>query len=193
MLTVKPVPIALEGTLEEDIRWLLVQRILKSETFHRAEQLRKILSYVSREIILHPDQTVREYEVAFNALGRRKDFDADQRRLLHDIVSGIGATDHTQIRYAIAASSNFRPLFGHGDDSPRPSVAVEDSRQNPLQKIVRTFSHSSLLELAIDVVAVVLVHAVQVFVLANRDKRSSRHALSIAQTRPERITKKQRP
>ena len=71
-----------ERVLQEDVRWLLVQRILKSDTFHRAEQLRKILSYVSREIILHPDQTVREYEVAFNALGRRKDFDATQDNIV---------------------------------------------------------------------------------------------------------------
>lgn len=71
-----------ETALQEDVRWLLVQRILKSETFHRAEQLRKILSYVSREVILHPEQTVREYEVAFNALGRRKDFDATQDNIV---------------------------------------------------------------------------------------------------------------
>jgi hypothetical protein len=82
MLMEESVPVRLEETLQEDVRWLLVQRILKSETFHRAEQLRKILSYVSREVILHPDQTVREYEVAFNALGRRKDFDATQDNIV---------------------------------------------------------------------------------------------------------------
>ena len=82
MLIEESLPMGSEETLQEDARWLLVQRILKSETFHRAEQLRKILSYVSREIILHPDQTVREYEVAFNALGRRKDFDATQDNIV---------------------------------------------------------------------------------------------------------------
>ena len=82
MLIEESLPMGSEETLQEDVRWLLVQRILKSETFHRAEQLRKILSYVSREIILHPDHTVREYEVAFNALGRRKDFDATQDNIV---------------------------------------------------------------------------------------------------------------
>lgn len=82
MLINESLPVGSEETFQSDVRWLLVQRILKSETFHRAEQLRNILSYVSREIILHPDQTVREYEVAFNALGRRKDFDATQDNIV---------------------------------------------------------------------------------------------------------------
>ena len=82
MLIEESSSIGSERSLQEDVRWLLVQRILRSETFHRAEQLRKILSYVSREIILHPEQTVREYEVAFNALGRRKDFDATQDNIV---------------------------------------------------------------------------------------------------------------
>lgn len=68
--------------LQGDPRWLLVQRILKTETFQRAEQLRKILAYVSRAAILQPDQVLREYDIAFNVLGRRQTFDPAQDNIV---------------------------------------------------------------------------------------------------------------
>lgn len=64
-----------EAELESDARWILVQRILASEDFHRASNLRKILSYITRAAILRPEEAPREYEIACDVLGRRADFD----------------------------------------------------------------------------------------------------------------------
>jgi hypothetical protein len=61
--------------LEADVRWLLIQRIVESRSFERATQLRKILLYVSRSAILEPERVLREYDIAYNVLDRRKDFD----------------------------------------------------------------------------------------------------------------------
>jgi hypothetical protein len=61
--------------LLRDERWLLVQRILASSGFQRADQLRKILLYISRRAILRPEDPIREYEIACDVLGRRSDFD----------------------------------------------------------------------------------------------------------------------
>lgn len=60
--------------LEGDRRWELVQRIVTSEDFQRASQLRNILLYASRMAILRPDENVSEYDVACKILGRRADF-----------------------------------------------------------------------------------------------------------------------
>lgn len=64
-----------EGVLEHDPRWLLVGRVLASKGFHRADQLRKILLYVSRSAILQPDQVLHEYDIACEVLQRRSNFD----------------------------------------------------------------------------------------------------------------------
>jgi hypothetical protein len=63
-----------EELLRADSRWALVQRILESEGFYRAAQLRKILFYVSKEAILRPHESISEVEVACTVLERRLDF-----------------------------------------------------------------------------------------------------------------------
>jgi len=60
--------------LDGDHRWELVQRIVSSEEFQRASQLRNILVYASKLAILRPNETLSEYEVACNILGRRAEF-----------------------------------------------------------------------------------------------------------------------
>jgi hypothetical protein len=60
--------------LDSDSRWRLVQRIVASEEFQRAAQLRSILLYVSKAAILHPETALHEYEIACDVLGRQGDF-----------------------------------------------------------------------------------------------------------------------
>lgn len=62
------------SALESDERWQLVQRIVLSERFQRAEQLKKMLLYIAEAGILHPETVLHEYEIACNALSRRNDF-----------------------------------------------------------------------------------------------------------------------
>lgn len=57
-----------------DRRWELVQRIVASEEFQRASQLRNILVYASKLAILRPNESLSEYEVACKILGRRAEF-----------------------------------------------------------------------------------------------------------------------
>jgi hypothetical protein len=64
-----------EELLRNDSRWALILRILESEGFQRAAQLRKILVYASRAAILRPNEGLSEVEVACNVLERRMDFD----------------------------------------------------------------------------------------------------------------------
>jgi hypothetical protein len=59
---------------DSDSRWRLVQRIVASEEFQRAAQLRNILLYVSRAAIQHPDTALHEYQIACDVLGRQADF-----------------------------------------------------------------------------------------------------------------------
>lgn len=61
--------------LKADSRWALIERILESEGFHRATQLRNILRYASKAAILRPHEGLSEVEVACNVLERRLDFD----------------------------------------------------------------------------------------------------------------------
>jgi hypothetical protein len=64
-----------EFALELDPRWLLIQRIVESRSFERATQLRKILLYVAKSAIMQPERVLREYDIAYDVLDRRKDFD----------------------------------------------------------------------------------------------------------------------
>jgi len=64
-----------EELLRADSRWALIERILESEGFHRATQLRNILRYASKAAILRPHEGLSEVEVACNVLERRLDFD----------------------------------------------------------------------------------------------------------------------
>lgn len=63
-----------EALLDSDSRWELVQRIVASEGFRRASQLRNILIYISKLAILQPNNIPGEFEIAYDVLGRRGDF-----------------------------------------------------------------------------------------------------------------------
>jgi hypothetical protein len=56
-------------------RWKLVQRIVASPGFQRAAQLRAMLQYVAEFAILHQGDSLHEYDIARDVLGRRSDFD----------------------------------------------------------------------------------------------------------------------
>jgi len=61
--------------LARDERWLLVERIVSSNRFERAGQLRAMLKYVSWHAIRRPGETVREEDIAHNAMERNAQFD----------------------------------------------------------------------------------------------------------------------
>jgi hypothetical protein len=63
-----------EPALDGDSRWTLAQRVVRSQTFSRAAQLRAILLFIVRHAITHPEEPIPEFEIGFRVLGRRKDF-----------------------------------------------------------------------------------------------------------------------
>ncbi len=58
-----------------DERWKLVERILASDAFHRAPQLRDILVYVAARSLAESPVTISEQEIGSLVLGRGPDFD----------------------------------------------------------------------------------------------------------------------
>jgi hypothetical protein len=78
-----------EELLSGDLRWALVQRILASEGFQRAAQLRKILVYVCKSGILRPNDVLREFEIAYEVLGRLRDFDPANDNIVRAQVSHL--------------------------------------------------------------------------------------------------------
>lgn len=112
-----------EDLLRGDDRWALVQRILESEGFYRAAQLRKILLYASKIAILRPHEGLTEVEVACTVLERRLDFDPATDNIVRAQFSHIRRKlEHyfeTEGRYEPLVLSipkgNYIPVF-----TPRP-------------------------------------------------------------------------
>jgi hypothetical protein len=108
----------------------------------------------------------------------REDLDGDEGWALDDGVGGVGAAEDGHIGDAEACGGDLDADLGAGDDVPIEPVGIEDGNEDGLQEAVRTFSHISLLDLAVDVVAVGAVGGAEV--LADRDEGGGCHGDSIA-------------
>ena len=122
-MTVKDRPLAggqrAADILRDDPRWLLAQRVARSPAFSRATQLCAILVYVVRETVLHPDEPLRETEIAQHALGRGANFNplddsivrvqmAHLRKRLERYFEKEGAIEETVITVALGS---YQPVF----------------------------------------------------------------------------------
>ena len=67
---------------EQDERWLLVQRIVRSRHFIKASQLREILTYVAHQTILDEGAAIPEHEIACKVLGRREGFNPNDDNIV---------------------------------------------------------------------------------------------------------------
>jgi len=63
-----------ESTLEGDPRWVTAQKAVRSHTFSRAAQLRAILLFLVRHVVLQPEEPIPEFEIGYRVLGRPNDF-----------------------------------------------------------------------------------------------------------------------
>jgi hypothetical protein len=93
---------------EPKIRLAALERVLQSNAFATAESIRQILRFVVQHSISQPEQEIKEYTIATEALGRAQDFDpkadnivrAQMRRLrqkLDEYYRLEGATDPLRV------------------------------------------------------------------------------------------------
>jgi hypothetical protein len=107
------------AALRHDPCWLLVQRIADSRSFVKASQLRNILLYIAKAAILEPRRVLREYDIAYDVLGRRKDFNpasdnivrsqfSNLRRKLEIYFADEGKTESLAVRIP---KGSYTPVF----------------------------------------------------------------------------------
>jgi hypothetical protein len=121
--------------LNEDPRWLLVQRIAESTSFERASQLRNILLYITRVAILEPERTLREYDIACEVLERRKDFDPASDNIVRSQFSNLrrkleiyfGDEGKTEPLVVKIPKGGYAPVFAAPrlERQPLPGLALE--------------------------------------------------------------------
>jgi len=105
--------------LESDPRWKLAEKVARSPALLRATQLREMLLYIVRQTILNPEEPIHEFDLAYQVLGRRPDFNplddnivrvqmAHLRKKLEQYFSSDGSREDTVITVALGT---YRPVF----------------------------------------------------------------------------------
>lgn len=128
-------PALTPSALERDPRWHLAARIAASPLLARSDQLREILFYLVRQSLLHPDEPIRESEIAHKALGRPASFNpvddnivrvqvAHLRKRLLQYFNDKGPDEKLQVTIA---RGSYKPVF-----TPRPLFEAEDPLPLPL-------------------------------------------------------------
>lgn len=199
-----PPPLDEDALLEIDERWSAVQRILASSGFQRAGQLRKILTYLTTAVILRPEQTVREYEIACEVLGRRSDFDPLDDNIVRQQMSHLRRKLDTYYREEgrndpwrlTIPKGSYLPQFAEvrrpldpGPTDPSPGFAggvvsvgtiLEGSGSSPatLSK-VSTLPHRGLL-LSLSIACLVMLVTIALLLRRVSDANASRAAAPVA-------------
>src|ERR1039458_4929600 len=123
-------------SLEDDERWLLVQRVASSRHLVKAPQLRDILVYISRRVLADPATTIGEQEIGCKVLGRRPDFSPNEdnivrvqirhlRKRLEDYFGTEGVDEPIVLTIP---KGGYLPHF-----DPRPEHAAQDAIAAPAE------------------------------------------------------------
>jgi hypothetical protein len=118
--------------LADDERWALVQRIVSSQYFVKAPQVRDILLYLTRRSLEDNPTGISEIEVGCNVLGRRPDFNPNEdnivrvqvrhlRKKLEDFYSAEGRIEPILLTIPKGA---YLPRF-----DPRPVPSAEAGQE----------------------------------------------------------------
>src|SRR5579872_1824606 len=139
----------------------------------------------ARARIDHPDIADAEPQVIINsflhlahAVIPGENFDGDQGRLGEDLLGWLGAGHDADIRNAEARRRYLNALLDKRVDVQTLSQRADISVYLALQFAVISFSHVSLHDLAVYVIAVGIVAGVQVFI--HRNERSGGHVSILA-------------
>lgn len=130
--------------LADDLRWQAAQRVAQSPLLARATQLRAMLLFIVQQTILQPDAAIPEFEIAYQALGRRKDFNplndnivrvqmAHLRKRLDLYYATEGKEDTTIISIALGS---YRPLFKQRPQTVAPTPELPEPPASPLPQTV---------------------------------------------------------
>jgi hypothetical protein len=123
-----------------------IDNIIKSHSLRGSESLCKLLQYLAKQALDHPDSPVKEYQIATEVFGRPADFDPQSdstirvqagrlRVKLAEYYAGEGAADPILVKIPKGSyhlTFEARPLDSHPQlqtvpprQAPSPSVAVE--------------------------------------------------------------------
>ena len=122
--------------IQDDPRWEVAERVVRSQVFSRATQLQSILLYIVRQAILRPGDTIHEFDIAHHVLGRRSDFNplddnivrvqvARLRKKLDLYFSGEGNDEQVVLSVALGS---YKPIFCNRSglaSKPKPAFESE--------------------------------------------------------------------
>jgi hypothetical protein len=122
-----------------------IDNIIKSHSLRGSESLCKLLQYLAKQALYHPDAPVKEYQIATEVYGRPADFDpqsdstirvqAGRLRLkLAEYYAGEGATDPILVK--IPKGSYHLTFEARSVESPRQSEGVPPREPLPRSVVV---------------------------------------------------------
>ena len=104
---------------------------------------------------------------------RRQNLNTDERSGADNFIPGIVFSNNAQVGDSKSRVRNLDPLFGQGKHVPGIPILVEDNYKRRLQGRMTSFTQISLLDLAVDKIAIGSEARAQIFVQGN--ERSLRH------------------
>src|SRR5580698_1281611 len=118
-----------------------IDTIIKSHSLRGSESLCKLLQYLAKQSLFHPDAPLKEYQIATEVYGRPANFDpqsdstirvqAGRLRLkLAEYYAGEGAADPIVVKipkgsYHLTFEARSRDLLPHPQVVPPPAVVIE--------------------------------------------------------------------
>jgi hypothetical protein len=125
-----------------------IDNIIKSHSLRGSESLCKLLQYLAKQSIDHPDAPLKEYQIATEVYGRHADFDpqsdstirvqAGRLRLkLAEYYSGEGAADPILVKIP---KGNYHLVFEARTIEPHPQPQAVPLRESPPSVAVETVS-----------------------------------------------------
>ena len=126
-----------------------IDHIIKSHSLRGSESLCRLLQYLAKQAIDHPDAPLKEYQIATEVYGRHADFDPQSdstirvqagrlRMKLAEYYAGEGAADPILVRIP---KGSYHLVFEAKPPEPHPQPAAVPLRESPTASVVvETFS-----------------------------------------------------
>jgi hypothetical protein len=121
-----------------------IDHIIKSHSLRGSESLCRLLQYLAKQAIDHPDAPLKEYQIATEVYGRHADFDPQSdstirvqagrlRMKLAEYYAGEGAADPILVRIP---KGSYHLVFEAKPTEPHPQPAAVPLREAPTPSVV---------------------------------------------------------